>query len=209
MTDRLSIYNGALRLLGERRLASLTENREPRRLLDDVWDDDGIRACLEAGQWNWATRVQELTYSDSVTPSFGYTYAFEKPTDIVRLTGISSSETFYQPLTAYENTGGFFFADYQNLYIRYVSDDNAYGRDFSLWPETFADFVEAHFAAEIAPKLTASESKAEWVVMQRKRALSDALANDAMGGPSKLPPLGNWANSRLAGRTAWRTRENG
>ena len=33
-SDRLDVYNGALRRLGSRRLASLTENREPRRVLD-------------------------------------------------------------------------------------------------------------------------------------------------------------------------------
>lgn len=200
MTDRLSIYNGALRLLGERRLASLTESREPRRLLDDVWDDDGIKACLEAAQWNWASRTVAVPASDSVTPEFGYVYAFEKPTDIVRLVGLSSSPTMSEPLTRYENMGGFFFADLDTLYIRYVSNDAAYGGDFSLWPESFADFVEAHFAHEIAPKLTASEAKVEMIRKERERRLSDAAAQDAMSGPSKRPSLGNWANARLAGR---------
>ena len=34
--DQLSLYNNALTVLGERKIASLTENREPRRVLDDV-----------------------------------------------------------------------------------------------------------------------------------------------------------------------------
>ena len=38
MITRLQLYNSALLLLGERNLASLSENREPRRLLDHVWD---------------------------------------------------------------------------------------------------------------------------------------------------------------------------
>jgi hypothetical protein len=36
--SKLKLYNDALGILGERRLASLTENREPRRVLDEVWD---------------------------------------------------------------------------------------------------------------------------------------------------------------------------
>ena len=41
-SDRLDVYNGALRRLGSRRLASLTENREPRRVLDDIWNNGAL-----------------------------------------------------------------------------------------------------------------------------------------------------------------------
>ena len=56
MTDKLSIYNGALNILGERKLASETENREPRYQLDDIWDNDMVDRCLQMGQWNFAAR---------------------------------------------------------------------------------------------------------------------------------------------------------
>ena len=39
MTTQLFIYNEALGHLGERVLASLTEGREPRRVLDSYWSD--------------------------------------------------------------------------------------------------------------------------------------------------------------------------
>jgi hypothetical protein len=204
---RLSIYNGALRHLGERKLSSLTENREPRRLLDDVWDGGGIEACLEAGQWSWASRTQELTYSAGVVPAFGYLRAFTKPSDMVRLLGIATDERVQIPFTNYENTGPYFFADPDVIYVRYVSDDAAYGNDYSLWPESFTDYVEMHFAVEIAPRLTASESKVEMLERKRRKALSDAASNDSMMGPSQRPPLGNWARSRLASRSGTSRRE--
>lgn len=203
---RLSIYNGALRRLGERKLSSLTENREPRRLLDDVWDAGGVEACLEAGQWSWASRTQELLYSSSVVPAFGYLRAFVKPTDMVRLLGIATDERVQIPLAYYEHTGPYFFADPDVIYVRYVSNDASYGNDYSLWPESFTDFVEWHFAVEIAPRLTASESKVDGLVGKRRKALSDAASYDSMMGPSQSPPLGNWARARLAGssRREWR-----
>jgi hypothetical protein len=58
---RLGLYNDALTLhLGERRLAGITENTEPRRILDAAWDrsgqpDGGPIHCLELGYWNFAT----------------------------------------------------------------------------------------------------------------------------------------------------------
>jgi len=39
-TSRLKLYNDALTACGESHLASLTEDREPRRLLDHVWDEN-------------------------------------------------------------------------------------------------------------------------------------------------------------------------
>jgi hypothetical protein len=76
MASKLSIYNGALLALGERKLSSLTEARGSRRRLDSVWDDGGVKSCLQAGFWNFAMQSIELTYSPSITPAFGYRYAF-------------------------------------------------------------------------------------------------------------------------------------
>lgn len=203
MTDRLSIYNAALRLLGERRLAGLTEDREPRYLLDDVWDRDGIRRCLEAAEWGFATRAQSLISSPSYGPAFGYEFAFEKPPDFVRLVAISSTPGA-PPFRDYEDQGGLLFASVDPIYVRYVSDDNAFGRDYSLWTEQFFDFVAAYFAHEIVATLTASESKIERVERAMAKAELNAASLDAMGRPSVRLPFGSWSNARLAGQ---RTRE--
>lgn len=199
MTDRLSIYNGALRKLKERKLASLTENREPRRLLDDVWDDGGVNACLEAGQWSFATRKVKIDYSDPVSPEFGWDYAFEPPSDFVRLVGISENGDMTRPLVRYEFAGGLFFANYQSIYIAYVSNDAAFGNDYSLWPESFNEYVEYYFAVEIAPRLTTSDGALQRLIEQCDDALKEALSIDAQRLPSKTTPLGTWASARLYG----------
>ena len=199
-TDRLSIYNGALRKLQERKLGSLTENREPRRLLDDVWDAGAIDACLEAGQWTFATRKVQIDFSAPVEPEFGFDYAFEPPEDFIRLVGISTTGEMTRPAERYEFTGGLIFCNSQSIYISYVSNDPAYGNDYSLWPESFSDFVEYYFAYEIAPRLTTSESKVENLGRKKDNALTEALSVDAQRLPSKNPPLGSWASARLLGR---------
>src|SRR3546814_15520749 len=89
---QLSLYNGALRLCGEAKLANLTEDREPRYVLDDVWDDGALRHCLQQGLWNFAMRTVEAEYSPSVEPSFGFRRAFDKPIDWVRPAAMARSE---------------------------------------------------------------------------------------------------------------------
>jgi len=97
MSDKLTIYNGALRLCKTRKVASLTENNERIRLIDAAWAD-AINYCLETGQWSFATRTGQIDYTPSLEPDFGYTYAFTQPTDMIRPTAICEDEYFGVPL---------------------------------------------------------------------------------------------------------------
>lgn len=196
MTTQLSIYNAALRHIGERELASLTENREPRRVLDAVWDDDFVDTCLEEGFWNFATRAIKITYSPSVEPPFGYRYAFDIPNDHVRTVAVCSDEYFNSPLTAYAVEGEYWFSDLQELYIKYVSNDNAFGMDFSLWPKTFTRWVELHMASLICERLTQNATKQEQLLKRAKRMLIDAKSKDAMAEATQFMPPGSWSRSR-------------
>ena len=92
MTTRLEIYNSALMICADRTLASLNENREPRRLLDIVFDNGGIDACLEKGQWKFAMRAVRLDFDPGITPDFGYRRAFPIPVDWVFTSSFSSDE---------------------------------------------------------------------------------------------------------------------
>ena len=202
MTTRLSLYGGALRLLGQRKLASLTENTPARHYLDDAWNGGALDYCLESGQWKFAMRSVMLTYSPSVAPDFGYTYAFDKPTDHLRLGGVFGSPgmTADDALLEYREEAGFWFANLDTIYVRYVSNDAAFGADMSLWPASFTKFVEAHLASEIAMSLTNDEGKlGNMLTMRDKRFLPEALSRDAMQDPPKFAPMSGWTRARMGG----------
>ena len=201
MTDRLSLYNDALTICGERHLASLTESREPRRLLDSVWDNQGVNACLERGQWKFAKRTVRLDYDADITTDYGYRRAFSKPTDWVLTSALCSDEYFNSPLLRYSHEAGYWYADIDEIFVKYVSNDEFYGNDLSLWPSTFSDYVAAHFAAKIIFKLTSDESKRESVIKWEKRQLTTAKSKDAMNQPQLFPAPGSFVNSRYRLRT--------
>ncbi|API59520.1 hypothetical protein BSL82_09525 [Tardibacter chloracetimidivorans] len=200
MPTQLSLYNAALRLLGERKLASLSENREPRRLLDAVWDngatEGAVKHCLQLGQWTFAMRTAMVDYSPSVEPSFGYRRAFDQPADMVKLSAICSDEYFKQPLLEYADERQYWYADLDTIYVRYVSNGADYGADLSLWPESFTKVVEAYLAAEICENLTQSETKLQSVEKKFSTALKSARSLDAMNKPTAFMPVGSWAGSR-------------
>ncbi|KPK74235.1 MAG: hypothetical protein AMJ84_00160 [Acidithiobacillales bacterium SM23_46] len=208
MPTKLTLYNGALSIIGERKLADLTENREPRYKLDDIWDNDLVRRVLQMGQWNFAKRTVELGSSPSVTPSFGYQYAFDKPADFVRTIMVAHDQYFNIPITRYSDEGAWIFCDQETIYFAYVSDDTQWGSDFTLWPPNFTEMVEHYLAYKVAPRITGMDFNERELERKWKTWLAEAKATDAMESPAKFPPKGGWARSRQGFRGGSRDRGN-
>ena len=199
MADRLSLYNDALMYCGERSLSSLTEDREPRRLLDQVWNSNGIQYCLEQGQWHFAMRAVQVDYDPSLEPDFGYGYAFTKPDDWLLTAAVCEDEYFKIPLNQYADEKGFWYADIDPIYVRYVSNDVDYGLDLGKWPQTFAEYVALHFASRIIIKLSESHEKFANIVKLREKALIVAKNKAAMANPAAFSAKGSWSRARIRG----------
>lgn len=206
---QLSLYNGALRLCSERKLASLTENREPRRLLDAAWGDGAttgaVKACLEMGQWDHAMRGVMIDASPSVEPTFGYRYAFDQPSDMVRVAAVCSDEYFRVPLLEYTDERRYWYADLETIYVRYVSNAAEYGADLSLWPEAFVKLVEAYLAKDVIGNLTQGKSAREEVERYFDKLKKQAKSLDAMNAPTVRLPEGGWVSVRTRNRMGSRS----
>lgn len=198
MTTRLQLYNAALRLCGEKKISTLSEDRKPRYLLDDIWNDGGVEFCLERGFWTFAERLVRIDYDTEVTPAFGHNRAFTKPTDWVKTSGICSDEFFKTPLTEYEDRSGYWYASIDQIYVKYVSNDTTYGNDLSIWPSQFADYVAAYFASQIVAELTGDEKKKEIVSREVKDKMRDALNHNLSSKPQQFPALGRWVSARTS-----------
>ena len=215
-TTRLKIYNGALLICQTREIASLSVVEEPRYLLDNVWNDGGVRYCLEQGQWRFAMRTSKMTYNPAVVPSFGYRRAFDKPTDWVDTSAVCSDEYFNSPLLQYADETAYWFADLDDIYVKYVSDDTNYGSNLAYWPYSFTEYVKHYFAGKIVGKLTASKELVDRLLGQPGRpekgsvhaALVTAKNRDAMAGPTSFPARGSWVGSRYGRDGSNRDRGN-
>jgi len=199
VVTKLTIANGALRLLNERSITSaeLTGNlREPARLFNAIWDDGGVNAVLEAGQWKFAKRTLMIDSNPSITTDFGFANVFDKPSDFVRTIGVWGDASMNQPLSTYREEAGLWYSDADPIYVSYVSNDSNFGGDYTLWPQTFLDFVHAHFASKIAGPLS---DLGKEMLAARKMFLTDALSKDAMADPTKFMPAGTWTRARGGG----------
>jgi hypothetical protein len=199
VATQLTLYNGALLRCEERGLASLTEAREPRYLLDSVWNGStsAIDYCLEMGQWNFAIRSVQADYSPSVEPAFGYTRAFNKPTDWLRTAAVASDQYFTAPLEAMFDEGGYWYADLDTIFVRFVSNDINYGNNMGLWPPAFTMTVEAYLASRVVGRIAKAEDIKDRVMKEWSVLVKDARGKNAMDTGRQTFPRGTWSRSRI------------
>lgn len=196
MASQLGIYQEALEHLGERPLASLAEDREPRRALDSAWERT-VEFCLEQGYWNFALRSVELEYEPAIDPAFGFTRAFTKPTDWVRTFVVSETEDYvFNEGFLFADENHYWLADIDTLYVRYVSDDEDFGWNITKWPNTFSAYVALALARRICKRITNSESTFETLFKLESRAKMEAMSKDAQNEGPQRPPWGTWVRSR-------------
>jgi len=196
MTDRLSLYNGALEIVGERSIASLSEDRLPRRLLDDVWNRGVVDYVLGVGQWKFAQRSVEMIPETGITSEFGYQNAYEMPVDHVRTVALCSDEYFKVSVLDYSKEQNYIFTDTDPLFMRYVSNHVDFGNDLSLWPADFVEYVEAYLAFKICKKLNQSNEDKQALFSLMNRLCNAAKSSDAMEGPTVFPPAGRLTRAR-------------
>ena len=205
MASKLELYKSALRLLGSQRIDALTDAQERRYVIDDCYDEV-LAECLEQGQWNFAMKSIEVESSTTITPTFGYAYAFQKPADFVRLGALSANERYQPPLADYEDEVGYWWADVDPIYVKHVSNATDYGNDLAAWPAKYTQYVYSSIAERVCMALTQSDSKLEEMIKRKKDALVSARAHDAMNQPAPTVGAGSWASARLGGSNNYRGR---
>lgn len=212
-TDRLKLYNGALTIIGERSIASLTTNEESRRLLDNQWNDGAVEFCLQQGQWRFATRASKFHYETAVEPQFGYPRAFAKPTDWQATAAVCSDEFYRVPMTRYSDETGFWFADIDDIYVKYISSAADWGMNLAIWPPAFTEYVKTYLASKIVMKLTNDKERMLMITKPRSGLLAvaeiTAKNKDCQGDPPKFPAQGSWSRSRMGGRARGPMRDGG
>lgn len=200
MADKLSVYNRALQHLGEARLAALTDRRSARRELDAAWDE-ALKYMLEQGMWNFGSRAVSLSPDTTVTPQFGYTYAFALPDDWVRTVKISDNERLNPTLPDFEMYQSYILADVTILYLLYVSNGLAYGADPGKWNPAFAEGLAMELAYRTGGAI-AGKSQAELNDMRAMASASEANARgkDAVNQAMSMLPPGRLTRSRAGSR---------
>ena len=199
-TTQLSLTNEALGVLEQRSLVATTDATESGRVMLANFPL-ATADCLEAGHWKFCTRIEELTPSVTEIPTIGYSNAFAKPDYYIRLSAICSDEGFNSPLRAYDDRGAFWYADLDKIYVAYTSNQSTWGGDVTLWPASFRAYFVYELAVRSMGRLAPSmgTAKVNKILAMYREAKLNALAKDAVLGPTQELPRGRWSSSRGRG----------
>jgi hypothetical protein len=181
--------------LEERKLSSLTENREPKRYLDDEWSN-AILFCLYSGYWRWAIRISQLNPDANQSPAFGFEFCFTKPPDWVKTYQVADNEAFNPLIREMEDVNYVLYADIAPLYFKYVSNDPSYGLNMALWTPGFSEYLACYLAWLIAPRIKQDGAKVDRLEKLVKRKKIEALSQESFDLPAGRLPWGSWVTSR-------------
>ncbi|WP_372809326.1 hypothetical protein [Litorivivens sp.] len=199
--DWLNIYNDALFCLDLPQLTSVNDDSEARTKLSVALSQNLVEAYLFDKAWQWAVTSSKITYDPSVEPEWGYQYAFDKPDNILKIDGVFVDEYFQVPLIPYEDEGDLFFANVQEIYLKYIPLDTV--STPASWPAYFRKLVAASMAVHAGGSLGGNVQKAVMILEDRE---SKAFSIDAQQSPPRIIANGNWTQSRWANRSGNRGR---
>jgi len=146
--DKISLYNDALLLLGQRKLDDITEDRGSRHDLDTVYDLGAIDYCLEIVRPTFASLTAKLS-SPAVSAEHDLDSVHDLPSDFITVVGAYSDSKLDQDIGRYIIEDRTLACEYAVIYLRYTSN----GRALADWSPSFARVVSSYLAREICVKI--------------------------------------------------------
>ena len=200
MASSVDIANSALTKLGASRIMSLTDNVKEAREINAIFE---IRRdkLLRTYNWNFAMKRSSLPALDS-TPSWGYAYAYQKPSDCLRFIQINDFWVIPSLVNyaggpdeePYRIEGQTIVTDYSApLKVRYIRRVTSSGEFDSTFIEAFA-YDLAH---ECCEAITQSTTKKQSMREGRQQEILEAIRANAIELPPQSMPDDSWVMSRL------------
>lgn len=188
MADTLTIWNRALHYAGELRVSSLTEESVNGRLLRDVYEEDK-KAVLEMHSWKFARTLVELAELGTA-PAFGYTKAFQLPSDFIRIVYFNNIDPQYREKKYFEINGQEIHTSQDSAKITYIKDVVSPG---SFTP-AFVDALARHLCRTICYTRTKSQPFLDRADALFDKALAKAKRSDSAGDHTPPPALSAYPN---------------
>lgn len=192
--DDVAICNLALDHLKQ---APIVDIEEPSTQVEELMArqyPQARRATLRMHPWNFAAKRVELTPSPDDVPVIGFSRAYRKPLDFIRL--ISRIDSDGRRMDSdYDFEGDFIYMDAdedETIYIRYVRDIEDVGKMDPL----FINLLAVNLAIAVASKFSGSENRATMLMKMQEKMLQEARTIDGQERPPRLISKSNFLAAR-------------
>lgn len=189
--SQLSVFNDALKMLGDHRLITTTDDVEARYELDRSWTN-AVAFVFQAAFWRFTLVTATLTHNGALTPTVaGYTSVFAQPANYYRPHALYVLSTARECPLDVKQQGVLFYANTTPINIRYVS--SALIATPASWPETVAKAVAAYMAFDIASRISQDPQATQGMFELWQQYFAAAQAVEAV-------PANPWLDHQLSGR---------
>ena len=197
MADKLQVWKQALIHLEKGTLTTLTDDTEAVNTFGNAWEGV-VEEAFNAGDWNFAKASAALSVNGAVTPSVGWQYALDYPSDWIRTLTVSTSPTF-SPFRDYLDEGGQIFANTNVVFLRYISSTKMADDKIGTWPTLFWRYVAIKLAFDTCGRLTSGDTLEAKLEKRMEKALRQAKSIDARNENNKVIGPGSWIRARQGG----------
>lgn len=171
--SNIDIASNALMLIGDNPISSFSDPGAGAAAAANLYQEVK-ESALSFHPWSFALKEQELSrLSASPDTRTGFKYAFQKPTDIVRIWKI-------MPHSYYEVVGSKIYSNETALFMRYIYDVSE-----TAMPSSFVKALEYQLAAELAIPVTEDEKKAAYYSDKAIKQIAKASNIDSQGHPQQ------------------------
>lgn len=158
------------------------------------------RATLRTHMWNFAMKRLKILPDSGATPLFGFTHAYNLPSDFIRYAGRFDDVgklASPNPNDHEIENGQILFDGTDNtaINIRYVFDQDIISKMDPLFIEAFV----LELAITFAPKFSGTEARVKTLVGFRAEVIGEARAIDGQERPPRRVQRSNWLRRRNAG----------
>lgn len=178
MSSKVQICNLALVRLSGNRITSLTESTATAQLCNILYDDIADEVMME-GAWTSATVRTELALTSN-TPSYGYTYEYQLPTNPKFLKILEVDEATAGQIP-YRIEGDKLLTDETTMKIKYIGRvDDPQSYDVQL-----RRALITRLTAELAYPVTGQASSQQAWFQKYRQDVQSGLATDGQQGSNQ------------------------
>jgi hypothetical protein len=188
--SKLSVMNDALSLLGDHRLATVTDDVEARYALDNSWDR-AVAFVFQAAFWRFALKTASLVHNGGLTALAGYTSTFAQPAGFYRPHAVFVLSGARECPVDIRHQGVTFHANTTPIYLRYI--DSTLVATPASWPELVAKAVAAYLAFDVSSRVSQDPQAPQQMFGLWQQYFGTAQAVEAV-------PPDPWLEHQLSGR---------
>lgn len=198
-TSPVDISNLALDLLKQAPITSIDTPSSTPEQICARWYDVSRREMLEKHPWNFAIKRRQLT-PNATAPEFGYAYAYDLPSDFIRLATIGDDAADeYRRLYEIEN-GQLLLdegddTDGTTLFVRYVYNHE----NPAQWSPLFVKCLALQMAVNMAAKFAVATTLAASIQKRVDDEGPWAMSVDGQARPPKRIQRSKWLTQRKQG----------